>query len=204
MSSLGSFPRDAFKTTHRRSLFPRDKSLHDYIPHPKVTSHGLPAAPALFLCFAAMVCVSAPTWERISFLNVNQGGQTIYFGVFGYTGTAKRVGYFFDSTRLGLPGNTNLNNDVIHNLTFVLILHLTAASLAGPAVLFGLCGTAYSRIGMIFMTLTATLAGSPRHPHRLGYRHGPLGDRPLPLPRRVIGSCGNNRRRRAAAPAVTY
>ncbi|KIJ50439.1 hypothetical protein M422DRAFT_245710 [Sphaerobolus stellatus SS14] len=69
---------------------------------------------------------------------------------------------------LGLPGNTNLNNDVIHNLTFVLILHPIAAGLAGLTVLFGFCGTVYSRIGVIFMTLTATLAGSC-HPRRLGY-----------------------------------
>jgi len=122
-----------------------------------------PALPGLFLCFAAMVLlifvsVSAPTWEKISFLNVNQGGQTLHFGVFGYTGTAKHVGYFFDSTRLGLPGNTQLNNKVIHNLTAVLILHPIAAALSGLAVLFGLCGAAYSRMGTIFMTLTTTLA----------------------------------------------
>ncbi|KIJ36250.1 hypothetical protein M422DRAFT_179680, partial [Sphaerobolus stellatus SS14] len=54
--------------------------------------------------------------------------------------------------------NTKLNNAVVHNLTFVFVLHPVAAGLAGLAVLYGLCGAAYSRIGTIFMTLTSTLA----------------------------------------------
>lgn len=88
-----------------------------------------PAAPALFFCFAAMVLlifvslrricicdqkrgelmkcvcdqvsVSAPTWEKISFLNANVGGRVIHFGVFGYTGTGKSIGYRFDPALLG-------------------------------------------------------------------------------------------------------
>jgi len=121
-----------------------------------------PATPGLFLCFAAMVLlifvsISAPVWERISFLDVTTGGRTIHFGVFGYTGSPRSVGYFFDPTVLGLD-NTNLNNDVIHNLTFVLILHPIAAALSALAVIFGLCGAAYSRLGTIFMSLSAALA----------------------------------------------
>jgi len=121
-----------------------------------------PALPALFLCFAAMVLlifvsVSSPTWEKISFLNVNIGGRIIHFGVFGYTGTKARVGYFFDPTLLDFAG-TRLNTEIIHNLTFVLVLYPIAAGLSGLAVLFGLCGAAYSRMGTIFMTLTTTLA----------------------------------------------
>jgi hypothetical protein len=54
--------------------------------------------------------------------------------------------------------NDNLNTAVIHNLTYVMVLHPIAAGLAGLAVIFGLCGSAYSRVGTIFMTLTAALA----------------------------------------------
>ncbi|KAF8589037.1 pali-domain-containing protein [Ramaria rubella] len=121
-----------------------------------------PAVPGLFFCFAAMVLlvfvrVSSPTWESISFLDVTTGGHTIHFGVFGYTGSGRSVGYFFNPSVLGLP-DTNFDNGVIHNLTFVLILHPIAAGLAAIAVLFGLCGAAYSRVGTIFMTISATLA----------------------------------------------
>ncbi|KIJ50132.1 hypothetical protein M422DRAFT_98755, partial [Sphaerobolus stellatus SS14] len=187
-----------------------------------------PAAPGLFLCFATMVLLIfvssvSLTWERISFLNVNQGSQTIHFGVFGYTGTAKHIGYFFDSTRLGLPGvndckNTSLNNDVIHSLTFVLILHPIATGFAGLAVLFGLCGTAYSRIGTIFMTLTATLGllvaliawviarshfrdvgASAQYGNANWLALGALIALILAFCAGAIRSCGNYRRRRAAA-----
>lgn len=78
-----------------------------------------------------------------------------------------------------LSNSTNFNNDVIHGLTSALILHpiglfsfskrlfinsclpfcfFSAAALAALAVIFGLCGTAYSRAGTIFMTLVTTLA----------------------------------------------
>jgi hypothetical protein len=45
--------------------------------------------------------VSAPTWERIYFLRAFVGGREIHFGAFGYTGTAKSIGYRFDPTVLG-------------------------------------------------------------------------------------------------------
>ncbi|KIJ26114.1 hypothetical protein M422DRAFT_38353 [Sphaerobolus stellatus SS14] len=192
-----------------------------------------PAIPGLFLCFAAMVLlifvsVSSPTWEKISFLDVTQGGQTTHFGVFGYTGTSTHVGYFFDTVRLGLPGNTKLNNDVFHNLTFVLVLHPVAAGLAGLAVLFGLCGAAYSRIGTIFMTLTSTLAllvtlvvwiidmvlwgiardrfrdvgAKARYGNANWLTLGALIALILAFCAGAVGSCGSYRRRRAAA--ATY
>ncbi|KZV85811.1 pali-domain-containing protein [Exidia glandulosa HHB12029] len=121
-----------------------------------------PALPGLFFCFAACVllvfaCVSAPTWEKISFMNVDTGGSTLHFGVFGYTGSGTHVGYRFPPSLLGFE-DTRLNSGVIHNLTFVLILHPIAAGLAGLAVIFGLCGAAYSRIGTIFMSISAALA----------------------------------------------
>ena len=61
-----------------------------------------PAVPGLFFCFAAavlliFVSVSAPTWESISFLNVDTGGTELHFGVFGYTGTGTSIGYYFPS-----------------------------------------------------------------------------------------------------------
>ncbi|KAF8487596.1 hypothetical protein JB92DRAFT_3021748 [Gautieria morchelliformis] len=124
-----------------------------------------PAFPGLLLCFAAMVLlifvsVSAPTWEKISFLDVTVGGRTTHFGVLGFTGSGRSVGYRIDPTVFGLPNTTldNNVNNVIHSLTFVLILHPIAAGLSALAVLFGLCGAAYSRAGTIFMAFAASLA----------------------------------------------
>ncbi len=73
------------------------------------------AFPGLFFCFAAFVLllivsprlgfmrleahttpqatISAPVWEKISFLDATIGGQTIHFGTFGYTGIHARLGY---------------------------------------------------------------------------------------------------------------
>lgn len=120
------------------------------------------ALPGLLFCFAAMVLlifasVSSPTWNSIYFLSASRGSQTIHFGVFGYTGTGKSVGYNFDPSILGFD-NTRLNSSVIHNLTATLILHPIAAGLSGLAVLFGLCGAGYHRAGTVFMSLTAALA----------------------------------------------
>ncbi|KIJ35661.1 hypothetical protein M422DRAFT_132584, partial [Sphaerobolus stellatus SS14] len=182
---------------------------------------AFPAAPGFFLCFAAMVpliFVSARTWKRISFLNVNQGGQTIHFGVFGLLGciyiatvSVRRADGVNDCRK------TNLNNDVIHNLTFVLTLHTIAVGLAGLAVLFGLCGTAYSRIGTILMTFTATLAllvtlvvwviarsrfrnvgAFAQYGNANWLTFGALIALILAFCAGAIGSCGNYRRRRAA------
>ncbi|GJJ13590.1 putative secondary metabolism biosyntheticenzyme [Clathrus columnatus] len=121
-----------------------------------------PAAPGLFFAFAAMVLlifvsVSVPTWNAIYFLRVFTEGHDIRFGIFGFTGSGRSVGYTFDPSIVGLS-NTNLNNTVIRGLTSALILHPIGAALAALAVLFGLCGAAYSRVGTIFMTLTTTIA----------------------------------------------
>ncbi|KZS87470.1 pali-domain-containing protein, partial [Sistotremastrum niveocremeum HHB9708] len=121
-----------------------------------------PATPGLFFCFAAMVLlifvsVSVPVWDKISFLDANISGRVIRFGCWGYTGSAKHLGYSFDPSVLGF-NSTKLNSSIIHNLTFVLILHPIGAGLAGLAVLFGLCGEGYHRSGTILMSLTAGLA----------------------------------------------
>lgn len=47
------------------------------------------------------VCVSSPTWEKISFLDVTANGQTTHFGVFGFTGSKVAIGYTFAPDRLG-------------------------------------------------------------------------------------------------------
>jgi len=121
-----------------------------------------PAIPGLFLCFAAMVLlifvsVSSPVWDAISFLDVNINGKVIHFGCWGYTGSPKHLGYSFDPSVLGFD-STKLNTAIIHNLTFVLVLHPIAAALSGIAVLFGLCGASYSRIGTVLMSLSAAVA----------------------------------------------
>jgi len=111
------------------------------------------ALPGLFFCFAAtvllvFVSVSAPTWDRISFLNVG----SLHFGVFGYTGSKTHIGYTFPIAA------STLNTDILHNLTYVLILYPIAAGLAGLSVLFGICGAGYHRAGTVFMSLLAALA----------------------------------------------
>ncbi|KAF9462289.1 hypothetical protein BDZ94DRAFT_1261529 [Collybia nuda] len=99
------------------------------------------------------VCVSVPTWNAISFLNVGVGANQIRYGVFGFTGSGIGIGYDFQG-----GGSTDLNTTVMHNLTKTLILHPIAAGLAGLAFLFGLCGASYHRVGTILMTLLSGVA----------------------------------------------
>jgi hypothetical protein len=121
------------------------------------------ALPGLLLVFAAtvllvFVSVSPPTWNKISFLDVTQGGKTTQFGVFGYTGSGKaHIGYTFEPDVLGYS-DTKLNTGILHHLTYVLILYPVAAGLSGLSVLFGICGASYHRIGTVFMALLAALA----------------------------------------------
>ncbi|CAL1707060.1 unnamed protein product [Somion occarium] len=117
------------------------------------------AAPGLFFTFAAMVLlifasVSVPTWDSIYFLSADAGGGETRFGVFGYTDSSTRVGWFFPSDL----ADSRLNGTLFHNLTFVLILIPISAGLSGIAFLFGLCGFAYHRAGTVFMTLVSALA----------------------------------------------
>jgi len=122
------------------------------------------AAPGLLFCSIAcvlliFVSISAPTWDKISFLNVgsnsaNNGG-TLHFGVFGFTGSGKSVGYSFPAGLV--PNISRLNTTTLHHLTGALILHPIAAALAGLTVLFGLCGLAH-RVGTIFMTISSVIA----------------------------------------------
>ncbi|KAI0695539.1 pali-domain-containing protein [Cytidiella melzeri] len=113
------------------------------------------AIPGLFFVFAAMVLlifasVSAPTWNRISFLDT----PGTNFGVFGYTGSQTHIGYQFPSP----IGDGKLNGGSLHNLTFALILIPIAAGLSGLAFLFGICGAAYHRTGTVFMSIISALA----------------------------------------------
>lgn len=114
------------------------------------------------MCFAAcvlliFVSVSSPTWEKISFLNVPSDNGEIHFGVFGYTGSATHIGYNFNPSISGFD-SSRINTNIIHNLTYVLILYPIAAGISGLAFLFGLCGASYHRVGTIFMSLLAGLA----------------------------------------------
>jgi len=120
-----------------------------------------PALPGLLLCLAAtilliLVCVSPPTWDKISFLNVNSAERTIHFGVFGFTGSKVGFGYKFNASSLGLS-NDGPNTIILSNLTKVLILHPIAAGLIGLSVLFGICG-AYHRAGTVLMALFSAFA----------------------------------------------
>ncbi|KAH9948562.1 hypothetical protein B0H21DRAFT_727828 [Amylocystis lapponica] len=117
------------------------------------------AVPGFFFVFAAMVLlifasVSVPTWHAISFLDTDIGGVSTRFGVFGYTGSAAHVGWYFPSS----VADSTLNDKLFHNLTYVLVLIPVAAGLSGLAVLFGLCGVGYHRSGTVIMTLLSSLA----------------------------------------------
>ncbi|KAH8828358.1 hypothetical protein DL96DRAFT_1602866 [Flagelloscypha sp. PMI_526] len=115
-----------------------------------------PSAPGTFLAFAAtvlliFVCVSPPTWDRISFLDVRQGrGGATRFGVFGYTGSSTQLGYDINDA-----GFDDVSNNAINNLTTALILYPIAAGLSGIAFVFGLTN---ARIGTVFMTISSALA----------------------------------------------
>jgi len=122
------------------------------------------ALPGLFLCFAAMVLliivsVSVPIWKDVSFLDVVVGGGTATsFGVFGYTGSGMaKVGYTITENLVGYS-SPSLENGILHNLTYVLVLYPVAAGLAGLAFIFGLFGASYHRAGTVFMTLLSGLA----------------------------------------------
>lgn len=120
------------------------------------------ALPGLFFCFAAcvlliFVSVSPPTWNSVTFLNATTGGDTVHFGVFGYTGSGTSIGYDFPPP-YNTFNNGRLSTSTIHNLTATLILHPIAAGLSGLAVLFGICGASYRRWGTVFMSLISVLA----------------------------------------------
>ncbi|KIY53098.1 pali-domain-containing protein [Fistulina hepatica ATCC 64428] len=120
-----------------------------------------PAMPGLFLCFAAcvlliIVSVSAPKWDKISFLDTSFGTdattENIHFGVFGYTGSGTSIGYYFPIS------DSKLNSGILHSLTKALILYPICAGLAGLGVLFGICGASYHRAGTVILALLASLA----------------------------------------------
>lgn len=75
-------------------------------PPPQAATMVSPAWPGLFFCFAAVVLlvfatVSSPIWDKISFLDINVNGQTTHFGVFGYTGSSRQLGYTISPEVLG-------------------------------------------------------------------------------------------------------
>ncbi|KAJ6475340.1 pali-domain-containing protein [Mycena vitilis] len=118
--------------------------------------------PGLFLCLSAavlltFVSVSAPTWNKISFLDAGLGSATVHFGVFGYTGTHASVGYRFNPTSLKF-NDKNLNTPVILNLTRTLLLHPLAAGMASLAFSCGLGGIISHRSGTVLMVLLAAFA----------------------------------------------
>ncbi|KAJ7262202.1 pali-domain-containing protein [Mycena haematopus] len=118
--------------------------------------------PGLFFCLTAtvllmVVSVSAPAWDKISFLNAGAGSATVRFGVFGYTGTHTRIGYRFNPSSLDFNDHA-LHTPVFLNLTRTLILHPIAAGISGLAFFCGLCGVFGHRAGTAVMALSAALA----------------------------------------------
>ncbi|KAJ7287561.1 pali-domain-containing protein [Mycena rebaudengoi] len=116
------------------------------------------AFPGLAFCLCSsvlliFVSVSAPTWDKISFLDAGSGSSVVGFGVFGYTGSSISIGYRFN------PSTLNFKCKPQHtNLTKCLILHPIAAGLAGLAFLCGVCGAFYHRAGTVVMVLLVSIA----------------------------------------------
>jgi len=101
--------------------------------------------------------ISVPVWNKVSFLDATYNSKSISFGAWGYTGSSKTLGYSWTQA-LGNISNTRLSQSIFNNLTYVLILHPIGAGLSALAVVFGICGAGYSRIGTILMSLCAALA----------------------------------------------
>lgn len=62
--------------------------------------------PGLFFCLVAcvllvIVTVSTPLWDAVSFFDLSVGGREVHFGVFGYTGGERKLGYALDQSVLG-------------------------------------------------------------------------------------------------------
>ncbi|KAG8957970.1 hypothetical protein FRC03_009577 [Tulasnella sp. 419] len=122
------------------------------------------ATPGLFFCIAATVLliiatVSAPVWDAVSFLDANINGREVHFGVFGYTGSGTKLGYSLAPQDIGIGyDDSRVNNVILKNLTYVLILHPIAAGFAFIAVVFGICGAANHRSGTIIMAIASAMA----------------------------------------------
>ncbi|KAJ6609890.1 pali-domain-containing protein [Mycena sp. CBHHK59/15] len=120
------------------------------------------ALPGLVFCLSAavlltFVSVSAPTWDKIYFLDAGSGSSVIHFGVFGRSGSHISIGYRFNSSALNF-NDDSLNTPVFANLTKALILHpIGHGRYVGLCVLFGLCGASYHRAGTVGMVLLAAL-----------------------------------------------
>lgn len=120
------------------------------------------SAVACFFCLAATVLlifasISTPRWDKVAFLTASSGDRTLRFGAFGYEGSGTRLGYKFSPSYLGYD-DKDLNNGILHNLTYTLVLIPIAAGLSGLSVLFGLCGVASKHVAPVFMTVFAAIA----------------------------------------------
>lgn len=125
-----------------------------------------PAFLGFFFCFAAMVLllfvsVSAPTWNKIYFLEAKNGVNYIRYGIFGYCTnngcSAHSLGYDLTLDPIGV--NYSYTSTVLHNLTKAMILHPIAGALALLAMFWGFLGVMLaSRVCTILMALTAFIA----------------------------------------------
>ncbi|ORY31617.1 hypothetical protein BCR39DRAFT_525927 [Naematelia encephala] len=125
-----------------------------------------PAFPGLFFSAAAAILllfasISPPAWDRVDFLHASVGSSETVFGVFGEcvkggSCSTKSVGY--DLVLNGATGVT-INETVLHNLTYTMILHPIGGFVALLAFVFGLLGIACaSRTATVFMGLSAFVA----------------------------------------------
>ncbi|KAH9942282.1 uncharacterized protein BXZ73DRAFT_74567 [Epithele typhae] len=103
----------------------------------KYTFYFLPCY-CIFLLTAYLLIAASISAETPSFLNVG----SLRFGVFGYTGSSKRIGWSFP-TELA---DGALNGHFFRRLTPALVLIPLSAALAGAAALSG-------TIGMVFLPM---------------------------------------------------
>ncbi|KAH9942283.1 pali-domain-containing protein [Epithele typhae] len=115
---------------------------------------AVPGLVFTLVAFILLVIASAtpPTSNVSSFLDV---GGDLHFGVFGYTGSPKTVGWHFPAA----VADDYLNQDVFHDLTHALVLVPVCASLAGAAFLINLLGaTCAGWVATAFASILSTIA----------------------------------------------
>ncbi|RXK38412.1 hypothetical protein M231_04321 [Tremella mesenterica] len=120
-----------------------------------------------FLLFAATVLlliatISAPIWDKVAFMKVQNNGAKIAFGTFGYCQSGgsnngcsdTALGYNIAALSGAVTDWTYVNNH-LETVTKALILHPIACGISGIAFLIALVS---HRIGFLFSSLVAFLA----------------------------------------------
>jgi len=113
------------------------------------------------------VCVSAPVWNDVYFLKVNLSNGVLVLGNWGAcikdagsgnTCTSTRLGYDIQTLLDQLTNSTEtFRDDIVHGLTYALILHPIAAGFAFLAFLLAVCSHLVTHILGSIVAFFATL-----------------------------------------------